>query len=100
MGSNYGHSGALEYWSSTYDLPPVYGRHNNYWLWGPPPVDESTVVIAIDFDIEDLRLVFDQVAEAGVAESRWAQEPHIPVFVCRGLKQPIAELWPKIKLFI
>lgn len=100
LGSNYGHSAALEYWSSKYDLPPVYGRHNNYWLWGPPPADERTVVIAIDYDIEDLETVFDQVVEAGVAESQWAQEPHISVLVCRGLKLPIAELWPKVKLFI
>ncbi len=89
LGRNYGHSGALEYWSSTYDLPPVYGRHNNYWLWGPPPADHDTLVIAINFDIDDLEMLFDEVVEAAVAKSMWAQEPYLRVLVCRGLRRPV-----------
>jgi 4-amino-4-deoxy-L-arabinose transferase-like glycosyltransferase len=100
MGRNYGHSGALEYWSATYDLPPVYGRHNNYWLWGPPPSDEDTVVIAVNFHVEDLEQLFDDVVEAAVAESTWAQEPYLRVLVCRGLKRPLDEVWPEFKMFI
>ena len=100
LGRNYGHSGALEYWSSRYELPPVFGRHNNYWLWGPPPVDAGTTVIAINFDAEYLEELFDEVIEAGVAESRWAEEPSLRILVCRGLNQPIGELWPQIKIFI
>lgn len=100
LGRNYGHSGALEYWSKDYDLPPVYGRHNNYWLWGPPPADGETVVIAIGFDADDLAEVFEEVAVAGVAESTWAMESRLEVLVCRGLKRPIDEVWAELKVFI
>jgi hypothetical protein len=100
LGRNYGHSGALEYWSETYDLPPVYGRHNNYWLWGPPAADEHTVVIAIRFDPDDLEEIFDEVVVAGVSETPWALESQIIVSVCRGLKRPIAEVWDEAKIFI
>ncbi|MCP4898629.1 MAG: glycosyltransferase family 39 protein [bacterium] len=100
LGRNYGHSGALEYWSSKHDLPPVYGRHNNYWLWGPPPMDEETVVIAINFEVEDLADFFDEVIVAGVAETPWAQESHLEILVCKGIKHPIDEVWDEVKIFI
>lgn len=100
VGRNYGHSGALEYWSTRYDLPPVYGSHNNYWLWGPPPLNEESVVIAINFDPAGLEEYFDDVSLAAVAETRWAQEARITVLVCRGPRRPAAEMWANIKLFI
>ncbi len=100
LGENYGHSGALEYWSKDYDLPPVYGPHNNYWLWGPPPAGEQTVVIATGIDRDDLEQIFEEVITAGVAETPWAMESRISVLVCRGLKRPIDEVWAEAKHFI
>ncbi len=100
LGRNYGHSGALEYWSRDFDLPPVHGRHNNYWLWGPPPAGEGTVVIATGFAAEALEEAFEEVIEAGVAESPWAVESRIRILVCRGLKRPIEEVWVEAKVFI
>ncbi len=100
MGRNYGHSGALEYWAREYRLPPVYGRHNNYWLWGPPPADPGVVVIAINFDPDDLEDYFSEVTPATVVETRWAQEDRMAVLVCRGIKLPIDQIWHEIKLFI
>jgi len=100
IGQNYGQSGALEYWSDRYQLPPVHGNHNNYWIWGPPDVDENTVVIAVNFDREYLEQEFDEVVDAGVAETPWARESRMVVRVCRGLKRPIGEIWDDIQLFI
>jgi len=100
IGRNYGHSGALEYWSEKYDLPPVYGRHNNYWLWGPPPVDENTIIIAINLNPEWLVENFEAFEEGGVSETPFAQESRFTVWVCRGLERPIDEVWDEIKLFI
>jgi 4-amino-4-deoxy-L-arabinose transferase-like glycosyltransferase len=100
LGENYGHSGALEYWSDRYDLPPVYGSHNNYWIWGPPDVGEDAVVIAIELDREYLEQECDEVVEAGAAETPWARESHMVVRVCRGLKRPISEIWGEIRLFV
>ena len=100
LGSNYGHAGALEYWSRQYDLPPVYGVHNNYWLWGPPPVDDQSVLIVISSNPRRVEGLFDSVIEAGVAATPWAQESHMRVLVCRGLKQSIDEVWEEVKTFI
>lgn len=99
VAGNYGQAGALEYWSRAYDLPPVYCRHNSYWLWGPPPGD-GEVVIAINFDRDDLADLFFQVTEAGVAVTPEAEEDEIRVWICRGLRPSFHELWGQLKMFI
>ena len=99
IADNYGKGGALEYWSRRYALPPVYCRHNHYWLWGPPP-DVGGATIVVGFGREDIEESFAEVIEAAVSETPYAQEPHISVWVCRGLRLPMAEVWAQSKLFI
>jgi 4-amino-4-deoxy-L-arabinose transferase-like glycosyltransferase len=98
IGRNYGHAGSLEYWSRNYDLPPVYSTHNNYWMWGPPaePVD---VVIAFQGSLEFWQRIFHDVVEVRVAESPYAMESRIAIWVCRGLRRPIEEIWRDYKAF-
>jgi hypothetical protein len=98
LGRNYGHAGALEYWSRKYPLPPVFTTHNSYWMWGPPS-EALDVVIVIRDSRESLEEIFEQVVEAGVAETMYAQESRMTVWVCRGLRQPIRNLWKDNKSF-
>ena len=100
IASNYGHAGALEYWSEKYPLPPVFCRHNTFWLWGPPPMDEDTVVIATGASRERLLEFFEEVDEVAVSESAWAVESRISASVCRRPKLPAGEIWAAIRLFI
>lgn len=92
LGWNYGHAGSLEYWSRRYELPPVYSPHNNYWLWGPP-AGGGEVMIVIRGSREWLEGMFDEVIEAGVAESPYAMESSMTIWICRGLRRPIEEWW-------
>jgi len=98
MGQNYGHAGSLEYWSRKYDLPPVYSTHNSYWLWGPPPPD-TEVVIVIQGSREQLEAIFDEVVEAGTAVTELAIESHMTIWVCRGLRRPLSEIWRDYKSY-
>jgi hypothetical protein len=98
IGQNYGHAGALEYWSRKYALPPVYSTHNNYWFWGPPPAG-ADVVIVVRGDPEELRQIFVELMEAGVAETPGAVEASMRIWIGRGLRRPVAELWPLNKDF-
>src|SRR5262249_34707009 len=34
-GGNYGEAGAIDFFRSTFGLPPTISGHNSYWLWGP-----------------------------------------------------------------
>lgn len=98
FGQNYGHAGSLEYWARRYELPPVYAIHNNYWIWGPPggAVD---VVIVIRGNREWLEEMFEEVVEAGVAESPYAMEWHMTIWICRGLRRPFEEFWREHKAY-
>jgi hypothetical protein len=80
--------------------PPVFARHNSYWLWGPPPLDDGTVVIAVGFSADELEDVFSEIVEAAVAESPWALESRVPELVCRGPRRPVDELWARARLYI
>lgn len=99
LASNYGQAGALEYWARLYDLPPVASRHNNYWLWGPPE-DAGAVVIGIGFGRETLEREFSEIETAGVSADSRALESRIPIWICRGLRRPLGNVWDELKLFI
>lgn len=98
IGLNYGHAGALEYWARRYELPPVYSLHNSYWLWGPPP-EKYDIIIVIRGRREELQELFDEVIEGGIAESPYAMESRMIVWICRGLRRPIEEIWEENKSY-
>ncbi len=98
LGRNYGHAGSLEYWSRRYDLPSVYSTHNNYWLWGPP-AGAGEVMIVIRGNREGLERLFEEVVEGGVAESPYAMESYMTIWICRRLQQPIEDIWEDYKSF-
>jgi hypothetical protein len=98
IGSNYGHAAALEYWSRCYPLPPVYSTHNDYWLWGPPR--SAAVSVLVGGRREEMERLFAEVHEAGAADSPHAQESHLTTWICRGLRQPIEDVWRDNKSFI
>jgi hypothetical protein len=97
--SNYGQSGSLEYWSRRYELPPVFSRHNSYWLWGPPP-ESTRVVLAIGFRREDLEAMFEEAVAAGHHEAAYAIESDLTVWACRSPRATQAKIWTAIRLYI
>lgn len=99
LAGNYGHAGALEYWAERYGLPSVYSGHNNYWLWGPPPLMTGTV-IAVGFDPGDLTEAFAEVVSAGESRVPTARESRIDIFVCRGFQLDRDAGWDRLKRFI
>ena len=99
LGNNYGHAASLEYWSRRYDLPPIYSTHNNYWFWGPPST-ETAVLIVTGSGTDSLDQLFGEVTLAGFAESQYAQESRIPVWICRSPRRPLGEIWKECRSFI
>jgi len=77
----------------------VFSRHNNYWLWGPPP-ESTRVVLAIDFSREDLEERFEEIVAAGRHEAEHAVESELTIWACRRPRASIAEMWEAVKLFI
>jgi 4-amino-4-deoxy-L-arabinose transferase-like glycosyltransferase len=99
--SNYGEAGALQFYSSKYELPPVVSGHNNYYLWGPGNCTGDVILYAGQADINDLKQGFADVQQIAVHKCEYCMpyENNLPIFLCRGIKMPIEQTWPQTRSF-
>ena len=95
---DYGVAGAIELLGRGRSLPFVISGHNNYWLWGPRGWDGKVAVI-IGSSEERLKQRFESVELAGATNCGLCMpyENNRPVFICRGLRAPVAQVWPLLK---
>lgn len=100
FGDNYGRSGAVDYFADKYNLPLSIGRHNNYWIWGPEKFD-GKLLLLLSNDLGDKEEFFEEVTEMGTVYTKYAipYENNLKIYLCRNLKQPIEEFWPKVKTY-
>ena len=100
FGQNYGETGAVDYFRGKYPLPPAISGHNSYWLWGPGN-QAIEVLIVIGGNKEDFENVFETVELAAVHSNQYAMpyESNLPIYICRGFKIPLEEIWPHTKSF-
>ncbi|HWY61924.1 MAG TPA: glycosyltransferase family 39 protein [Rhizomicrobium sp.] len=100
FGQNYGEAAAIDIFGRKLGLPPAIATHNNYYLWGPRGHDGS-VMIVIGGDYRQMVGLFQSVEKVGMIESPYAMpyETNQPIYVLRGLKEPMAALWPTLKRY-
>jgi 4-amino-4-deoxy-L-arabinose transferase-like glycosyltransferase len=100
FGQNYGEAAAIDIFGKTLGLPPAISAHNNYFLWGPRGHDGS-VMIVIGGNLAMMKSLFRSVTQAGTINTPYAMpyETNQPIYVLRGLKEPMAVLWPTLKKF-
>jgi hypothetical protein len=93
----YGQAGAIDLFGPRYGLPPAISGHQSYFLWGPRDyTGESMIVMAGNpREIESLFASVQKVASVYHPYSMPYQ--HFDVFYCRGLRQPLSEIWPQVK---
>ena len=79
-------------------LPYAISPHNSYWLWGPRRFT-GEVVIVLGGDREALERSFESVELADRVPCRFCMpyESDLPIFVCRDLQLPLAEVWDRLK---
>lgn len=94
---NYGQAGAIDLFGPKYGLPPAISGHQSYFLWGPRNyTGESMIVMA--GNRADLERRFASVEKvARVSHPYSMPYEHFDVYYCRGLKQPLREIWPQVK---
>ncbi|MDG4810089.1 glycosyltransferase family 39 protein [Micromonospora sp. WMMD1120] len=94
--ANYGEAGALARYGPARDLPRAYSGHNSMVDFGRPPAD-ADVVIAVGWERPDrLNAWFGECTLAGRVDQRVEvdnDENGGPIFVCRGLRRPWAQIW-------
>jgi len=97
FGQNYGQAGAIDFFGPKYGLPKAISGHQNYFFWGPRDYTGESMIVMADRQ-ETLEKEFDHVEKVARVEHPYSMPyEHFDMFYCRGLKQPLRELWPKLK---
>lgn len=101
LAHNYGEAGAIDYYGPGLRIPGAVSGHNNYYLWGPGPMDPQ-VVIVIGGNFEDARKLFGDVRAAGSITEPNAMpfENNLTIWVCRDPKMPLRQFWPMLKHYV
>lgn len=95
--ANYGEAGAINQFGPSCGLPEALCAHQAHSLWGTPAFDGDTV-IALGCSREGLEREFRSVQAAAEHHSEWGMaEENRPIYLCRGVKTPLKELWPSLK---
>ncbi len=99
FGQNYGQAGAIDRFGPAMGLPKAVSGHVSYYLWGPRDYT-GEVMIVLDDDRETLEGIFESVELAGHVSHPYSMPyQHFDVWVCRGLRMPMTELWPRVKSY-
>jgi len=94
---NYGEAGAINLFGPRHGLPTAISGHQTHFFWGPRGCT-GEVLIVLQRTREGLERVCTSVEEAGRHEHPWGMaEENGPIHVCRGLKTPLSEMWPRVK---
>jgi len=98
--SNFGEASAIDVYGAAFGLPHAISGNNNFWLWGPRGYTGDTV-IEVNADPAKARRFFSHVRVAGVFTNAHAMpyENDIPILVCSGIREPLAQLWPRLKVY-
>jgi hypothetical protein len=99
LAGNYGEAGAIDRFGPGLGLPQAYSGHNNFWLWGPPP-EADTTVVAIGVDPSVLRATFASVRQVAVYANGLGisnLEEGTPVYVATGMRASWAAAWPAFR---
>ena len=95
--NSYGQAGAVDFFGPKYGLPKVISPHQSYWYWGPRNYT-GEIMIVLGSDGSGDRRHFQSVEAAGrVAHPYSRRDEHYTIWLCRGLKWNLQDVWPKTK---
>lgn len=95
--SNYGEASAIAFFGGR-TLPPVISGHNQYFLWGTHGAS-GDVLIDVNGDCGAGMHLFAHTQRAATFTARYVMpyEDSMPIMLCRGIKKPLAQVWPLVK---
>jgi len=100
LAGNYGEAGAIDLIGAKYGLPRAISGHNSYYFWGPNG-HKGEVVILFGQNAESIKTMFTSVERASTISdaNAPAAENHLPVYICRRPKVPLAEFWSSLRYY-
>ncbi len=100
LASNYGEAAAVDFYGTQHGLPPALSGANQYFLWGTDNFG-GDIVIHIAGDPERWKRICQSVETVATFDAAYAMpyERDRPVFICKGLRMPLAKIWPRLRRF-
>ncbi len=99
--ASFGEAGAIDFFGRRLGLPHAVSPHNNYWIWGPGTYS-GEVMLAVGYAEPELRALFESVEPASRISCEYCM-PELtakPVYLCRGPRRPLAEVWLSLKDYV
>ncbi|HUN28439.1 MAG TPA: hypothetical protein VMV65_01420, partial [Alphaproteobacteria bacterium] len=94
---NYGEAAAIQFFAPGV---PVVSRHNQYWLWGPRGYSGNVLIdVHGDCGAKEHLFAHAQLAATFNAPYTIGWETDMPIMLCRGIRTPLAALWPGLKTY-
>jgi hypothetical protein len=99
LAGTYGDAGAIDFFGPRLGLPKSISAHQNYYLWGPREYTGESLIF-LHYDLEDVQQWCQNVREGPKLEPYYGMaEEHYTILVCTELKKPLAEVWPRFKVW-
>ena len=91
-------AGAINLYGPQYHLPRAISGHNTYFLWGPGNCT-GKVVVSIGVPTDRLQATWSSVTQVGLNSCQYCLpwENNLPIYIARGPKVPMHEIWLKMK---
>ncbi len=101
LGWSYGLTAPIDFYGPRYGLPTPISPHLTYYYWKPAHVD-ATTVIALGVPHQELTTLFRDVTQVGTVGNDLGipnEEFGSPIYLCRGPKVSLDDVWPKLQRF-
>jgi len=98
--SNYGEAGAVNLFGPRYGLPHAISGYMNNYLWGPRGAT-GEVMLAYWDNRSTLDDLFEEVTEVARFQHPFVmdRQNNRPLYLCRRIRVPMNEAWPRFKTF-
>jgi hypothetical protein len=97
LAGNYGGAGAIDFFGSRYGLPKSISAHQNYYYWGPRQYTGESIIL-LEWKLEDVQPWCRSVQQGPqIAPYYGMGWEHYTILICRDLKMPLSQAWPKLK---
>lgn len=97
---NYGEAAAIDFYGRADASPPASSGQNQYFLWGPQKANPAVLIVVND-DVQRWQALCGSLKQVATFGDPYAMpyEDDRPIYVCRGLRKPLTEIWPELKRY-
>ena len=99
LAGNYGSAGAIDFFGPRYGLPKSISAHQNYYYWGVGHYNGESLIL-LNWRLEGAQFWCQQVEKGPVIFHPYSMGwEHYTVLICHGLKEPLSQAWPQLKIW-